>query len=603
MKLRIFLTIALLLALGGSLSYVHFCTEGGLPAFSDRAQSFANQLKEKSMGLLKADPLAARPAVLPVESSAPVATPVPVPEPAPVPEPTPAPEPQPELTPEPAPAPEPQPELTPEPVHAPEPQPEPEPAPATIPVPTPMEPSAPAPSSLQPAPLAASQAEYGRPGVGHEPEKYPEQFALFCEKLEEQVKLNLYDYCPAIQVLLAATNDEFALAEWMQAAADKGNAAAMHFIADAELAYVPADELQSARVANLYELMRRSAELGYDPSKCSVSECLHNGIGTRKDETAAKKKLIEACKGGGFIPRLRWLLTTDRMKTFADRDRAEVKAEIERGNHHVIYYMSRLTPDATTQLEWLKKAAEKGNSDAFYDLAVVSFKNKPQEGYELLKAAAGLHNREALYMLGSSLLETASADPMVKAIGFKPDEATALRLIKTAAAMRTPRAVYFLGRCYYEGLHGMPQDKELAYRHFSRALTLRSPDSGAAMGLMLLRGEGVEKDEKRGLRMITLAANSGYPYAIALMAYAHYNGLGVEANAAKAAEFLQEAAALGMPEAYVYLAFITSKGGAGKAPNPMLAESYLRMASVDLGEKAKDLYANLQAEGRWEPLP
>ncbi len=588
MKLRISLTVALLLALGGTLSYVHFCTEGGLPEFSARAQSVALQLKEKGMDLLDADPLA---------------EPLPVPQPEPAAQPAaesrPEPAAQPAAEPRPEPAAQPAAEPRPEPAAQPAAEPQPEPAPATIPEPTPE----PAPAPQQPTPVAAPRADYGKPGEGHEPEKYPEQFALFCEKLDEQVKLNLYDYCPAIQVLLAATDDEFALAAWMQAAADKGNAAAMHFLADAELGYVPAEDLQSAHVKKIYELMRRSAELGYDPSKCSVSECLHNGIGTRKDEAAARKMLIEACKGGGFIPRLRWLLTTDRMKTFADRDRAEVKAEIERGNHHVIYYMSRLTPDSATQLEWLKRAAEKGNSDAFYDLSVISLKNKPQEGYELLKAAAGLHNREALYLLGSSLFENAAADPLVQAIGLKPDEATAMRLMKTAAAMRSPRAVYFLGRCYYEGLHGMPQDKSLAYRHFSRALTLRSPDSGAAMGLMLLRGEGVEKDEKRGLRLITLAANSGYPYAIALMAYAYYNGMGVEANAARAAEFLQEAAALGMPEAYVYLAFITSKGGAGKAPNPTLAESYLRMASVDLGEKAKELYAHLQAEERWEPLP
>ncbi len=459
----------------------------------------------------------------------------------------------------------------------------------------------------EPAPAAQVQTEpardYGTPGVGHEPDKYPEEFALFCAKLDEQVKLNLYDYCPAIQVLLEATNDEFALAAWMQAAADKGNAAAMHFIADAELAYVPADELQSERIKAVYEMMNKSAELGYDPSKCSLSECYHNGIGTRKDESKAKKVLMEACKGGGFIPRLRWLLTSDRMKAYADRERPEVKAEIERGNHHVIYYMSRLSPDAATQLDWLRKAAEQGNSDAFYDLAVVSFKAKPKEGYELLKAAASLHNREALYLLGSSLLPSTNADPLVRELGLKPDVHAALRLIKTAAAMRSPRAVYFMGRSYYEGLHGMPQDKALAYRHFSQALALRSPDSGAAMGLMLLRGEGVEKDEKRGLRMITLAANSGYPYAICLMAYAHYNGLGTEADAYKSSEFLQEAAALGMPEAYVYLAFITSKGGAGKAPNPRLAESYMRMASVDLGEKAKELYAKLEAEGEWRPLP
>ncbi len=597
MKLRFCLASGLLLALGGAIAYTLSHREGGFSALSLRAQALAAKLKEQGVSLLTADPLAkqrqealaasAPQEPAPAEETEPVAaeaTPA-VEEAA-----LPAEASQEELSVQPAPAP------APEPLSAPEP----EPAPVSEPVPTPQ-PAAEAPAA--PAASAVPEIDYGKPGEGHGPELYPEQFSLFCSKLDEQVKLNLYDYCPAIQVLLEATNDEFALAAWMQAAADKGNAAAMHFLADTELAFVPADELQSPRVKKAFELMRQSAELGYDPSKCSMSDCLHNGIGTRKDEAAAKRVLMEACKGAGFIPRLRWLLTNDRMKTFSDRERPEVKAEIERGNHHVVYFMSRLAPDSVTQIEWLKKAAELGNSDAFHDLAVVSFKSKPKDGYELLKAAASLHNREALYLLGSSLLATATSDPLVQALGLKPDERAAMRLIKTAAAMRAPRAVYFMGRSYYEGLHGMPQDKALAYRHFSQALGLRSPDSGAAMGLMLLRGEGVEKDEKRGLRMITLAANSGYAYAITLMAYAHYNGLGTEADAYKAAEFLQEAAALGVPEAYVYLAFITSRGGAGKAPNPTLAESYMRMASVDMGEKAKDLYAELEAAGAWEPKP
>ncbi len=613
MKLRIYLASGLLLALGGAIAYSLSQREGGFSALASRAQDLVTKLKEQGAAILTSDPLAKKatpvqvdapaeveePAAAPAEEAAPPVaapageTPAPVDLPAAQPESSPAPEvsePAPTETPTPVPA------ETSAPESAPAPAPAPQPSPAPAPQPSPAATSAPAPYVPDP--------RYGKPGEGHEPEKYPREFAEFCAKLDEQVSRNLYDFCPAIQVLLEATNDEFALDAWMKAAADKGNAAAMHYIADTELAYVAADEVQGERVRKAYELICKSADLGYDPAKCSKSDCLRNGFGTRKDEAAAKKVLMDACRSASFIPRLRWLLTSDRMEKFADRERPEVKAEVERGNHHVTYFMSRMAPDSATQLEWLRKAAEQGNPDAFHDLAVVSFKaKKVKEAYELLKMAASLHNREALYLLGSSLLSTAHEDPLVKELGLQPDEAAAMRLIRTAAAMRSARAVYFMGRSYYEGMHGLPQDKALAYRHFSQALALRSPDSGAAMGLMLLRGEGVEQDAKKGLRMITLAANSGYPYAICLMAYAHYNGLGVEADAFKASEFLQEAAALGAPEAYVYLAFITSKGGAGQAPNPRLAESYMRMATVDLGDKARDLYAKLEADGKWEPLP
>ncbi len=485
-----------------------------------------------------------------------------------------------------------EPPAAPEPTPAPEPQPEPTPAPV-----------APAPEPARPAPSALPDVDYGVPGTGHEPEKYPVEYARFREKLDEQVKLNLYDFCPAVQVLLAATNDEFALDVWMKKAADEGNAAAMLYVAELTLSYVPADKLQDAAVKEAYALLCKAADKGYDPAKCTVNECLANGIGTKKDETAAKKVIMEACKSGSFIPRFRWLLLDGRLQKFEDRERAEVKAEIDRGNHHVVYYLSRFAPDSPTQLEWLRNAAKLGNGDAFYELAVVCFSTRPKESYELLKAAASLHNREALYLLGTSLLNDSAGNAMLKSLGLHADERTALRLIKTAAAMRSPRAVYFMGRAYYEGTHGMPEDKQLAYRHFSQALALRSPDLGAALGLMLLRGEGVEQDIKRGQALIAAAANGRYPYAVCLMAYAFYNGLGTTPDAGKAAELLQEAAALGHSPAYVYLAFITAKGGAGAEPNPRLAESYLRMASVDMKEKAQKLYDELEKAGKWEPKP
>ncbi len=584
MKLRLFLAICLLLALGGAVTCILAHREGGFSALSSRVQNYWAEFR----GQGAAQPPAEGPAGQLENQNGETAQPQPAVETEPMPAETPAPEPEPE----------------PEPASEPKPEPAPEPEPAPDDTSVPQSESIPVTSEPAPQPVPAEPAmDYGKPGEGHGPELYPEEFELFCGRLDEQVKLNVYDFCPAIQVLLEATNDEFALTSWMQAAADRGNAAAMHFIADVELAYVPEDELQSPRIRKAYELMRKSAELGYDPSKCSLSECLYNGIGTRKEVAESKKVLTEACKGGSFIPRLRWLLLNDRMKTYDDRERAEVKAEIDRGNHYVIYYMSRLAPSSSTQLEWLQKAVELGNPDACYELATVIFKTSPKDGYELLKEAAKLHNRDALFLLGSSLLDNGSSDPLARQLGLQPNEPAALRLIKTAAAMRSPRAVYFMGRSYYEGLHGMPQDKSLAYRHFSQALALRSPDSGAAMGLMLLRGEGVEKDDKRGLGMITLAANSRYPYAIVLMAYACYNGLGTPADANKATELLQDAAALGMPEAYVYLAFITTRGGEGLKANPDLAASYLRMAAVDMGEKAAELYAELESAGAWEPLP
>ncbi len=617
MKLRIYLASGLLLALGGAIAYTFSQREGGFASLAARAQELVAKLKEQAgRESAAAAPAAQNPAeadsAAAAEHPAPSALEAPA-EPAPQAEPeqpsTPEPAPEPKVAPESEPAPDPTPEPAPEPKVAPEPEPAPEPTPEPAPEPTPAPEPAPATISVtaattlpepEPKPYVPDP-RYGRPGEGHEPEKYAQEFATFCTKLDEQTQQNLYDYCPAVQVVLEATDDEFALDLWMKAAADKGNAAAMLYLAENELSCVMAEERQSERVRAAYALVKKAAELGYAPAMCTQRDCLFNGLGVAKDEAKARQVLMEACKGGSFMPRLRWLLISERMQKFADRERAEVKAEIERGNHYVVYFMSRLAPDAATQLEWLRKAAELGNSDAFYDLALVSMNTQPKEAYQFLTEAIRLHNREAFSELGFMLLNSSANLPVVKAFGLKPNEQYAVRLLKSGAALRSARAVCLMGRAYYNGLIGMPQDKALAYRHFSMAPALRSPDLGAAMGYMLLCGEGVEKNEKLGLQLIAESAKSGYLFAASLLAYAHYKGLGVEADAARAAEMLQDLAAYGMPQAYVYLAFITARGGEGMAANPRMAESYMRMATVDLGDKAKELYAQLEAEGDWVP--
>ncbi len=429
-------------------------------------------------------------------------------------------------------------------------------------------------------------------------------YAIFTQKLEEQVQKNIFDFCPPMQVALDATGDEFAAMQWMEKAAAAGNAAALHYMADIELAYAPSDELLSPRLKKAYQNIRKAADMGYDPAKCSVVLCLKNGIGVKKDEAAARKYMYDACKSGTFIPRLRWLLLENRLESFEDRERSEVKAEIERGNYHVIYYLALLSSNSKERAEWLQKSAELGCPEAYHALSVIlSGARKYKESYDILKTAASLHNPDALYELGSILLETPETSPMLKGLDITQDNQTAIHFLRLAALLRQTEASYLLGRSYYAGEHGVPCDKERAYRHFSLAARFRHTPSQAAAGLMLVKGEGVAQDTKQGLRQITLAANTRYRYAIVLLAYVHYKGLGIPADPGKAAELLQEAAALGYPRAYVDLAYITAKGGAGVEPNEKMAQAYLRMATLDLKEKAQEYYDKLEKAGEWEPQP
>ena len=452
------------------------------------------------------------------------------------------------------------------------------------------------------AKLAAYSPDAERP-ADVTPEAHAEVYKTFKERLEEQVKHNLDDYCPAISAVLSATNDEFAITAWMEKAAQEGNIAAISYVADNRLRGIQHDKEQSPEVKEAYNQLCKAADAGFDPAAVHRYICQRSGFGTPKDEEGAEKKLMEACKRGGFLPRFRWLQYSGRLKQFEDATRPEVKAEADRGNHYVLYYLAMLTPGTKEQIAAMQTAAIKGSPDALYALSAVCSKVKPKQSYELLQQAIKRHHAEAMWTLGGALCEINADNPLFKEAGIVPDDKTGRHLIRLASMLNSPTANFWLGNAYYAGDYGIKQDTERAYRHFAQGAARGHAPCGAAQGYMLLRGIGTQENTKRGVLLIRGAANAGYPYAVVLLAYAQYKGLGMPADADKAVTLLQEAAAMGYPEAYVYMAYITAKGGNNITPNAERADKYVRMAALDIRDKAKELYAELQKGGEWNPHP
>lgn len=448
------------------------------------------------------------------------------------------------------------------------------------------------------------------PAQAKETEKTPDPtrkenapYALFLEKLNEQVKNKSLDYCPALQIVLEATGDEWAAEEWMKRASDAGNAAAQSYMAGRVLSNVPADKLQDPATIAAYKLAKSAADKGFDPAGVDVSICLKHGIGTEKNEAAANRQLLQACRGGSFETRFKWLQLSNRLTKFEDKDRPEVKSEIERGNHHIIYYLSAYAPDSPTQVEWLRKAAEKGNAEALFTLSSLSSRIKPKDSYVLLQEAVKLHSPAAMFVMGTALADPDPNNPFTKEAGIQKDEKAGIHLVRLASMIGNSQSNMALGHAYYDGTFGMEQNKEKAYRHYAAARRARNIAGAAAEGYLLLKGDGVKQDTKRGTTLLNMAANAGYGHACVLLAHAKYAGFDGSADAAKAAEYLNDAAVLKTPEAYVFLAYITAKGGTNLAANPKHAESYVRMASLDMGDKAQQLYDKLMTDGKWEPHP
>lgn len=434
------------------------------------------------------------------------------------------------------------------------------------------------------------------------PDAHPEAYTRFLGHLDQQLKDNTYDFCLPLREILEATNDEFAVMPWMEKAAAEGNPVACQFVADRKLSRVARSAVQSPEVKAAYEMVRKAADAGYDPAKINVCMCMKMGIGTTQDEEGADAYMFEACRSGNMIPRYKWLQMTGRLRDWADRERPEVKAEIDRGNHHVLYYLANVAPSAVEQVNMLRSAAEKGNPEALYALSALSSRNAPKESYTLLQEAVRLHSADALFALGSAMTDGDPDNPVLREAGVQHNDTAGRAFIKLSAMMGNVSACFWLGSVNYHGKCGFSVDKERAFRHFDHGALTGNATCGTAAGLMLLRGLGTPQDTRKGLYYLNVAANAGVPHAVILLAYAQHEGLGLPADSNAAFKLLQEAAAMGQKRAYVYMAYISAKGGHNMPADPRQAERYVRMAALDLKEEARTLYDKLMTEG-WAPEP
>jgi len=423
------------------------------------------------------------------------------------------------------------------------------------------------------------------------------------KRLDEQVKANTYDICPAMEHILTVTGDDDLAAEaWMKRASDAGNAAAQHYMANRVLSFIPADKVDSQEVKDAVALLKKASDQGFVPATLDLAVCLKVGRGTEKDEKAANAALMSACKNGNIEARFKWLLLTGRLTQYSDLNRPEVKSEIERGNHHITYYMSAMAPDSQTQFAMLKEAASKGNSEALFTLSSLIHETDTPRSFELLQESAKLHNNRAIFVLGSFLLEPNLGK--VKDLNLTQDIKNGMHLVKLSSMLGNVQADLALGNAYYNGLYNTPKDMKASYLHFKRASELHGNiAASASTGFMLLQGLGVEQDTQKGMELLRQASRAGYAYASVLLAYAAYEGLGCEQDANKAIEYLQDAAGLRLSVAYVFMAYIYAKGGKNLPASDKDAQSYLDMAALDMGEQAQKAFDELMKAPKWQPHP
>lgn len=447
--------------------------------------------------------------------------------------------------------------------------------------------------------LAANIPAYG--STDSSPAAHPEEYKRFTTQLDQIQKANSYQFFPAIIIILNTTGDELAVDDWMQKAADEGHLAALSFLANQRLSFVPLGAEMSDDVKAAYAAVRKAADAGFAPAVIPVVRCLRSGIGVAKDPEAGTAYLAKACTAGDFRLRYLWLTLTDRLRTMADKDRPEIKSELQRGNHYVAYELSKLSSQPAEKLDWLRKAADLGNDIAILELSNLLAPKDPKSSLTLLNEAVRRQNSDALFALGTMLIQD-DGSIALKEAGLRHDEKVGTYMIRLAAMHGHPKAAFVMGTLYQFGKYGLPRNEHHAYEIFSQGTNQGNIASAIMEAYCKLTGTGTAQNIPEGNKALDQLLQTGHPLAALIKAYTYYKGIGCEPNPDKVMEYCLLASGSNFPPAYVHMASILSRGMPGLAPDPSRAETYIRMAELSLGDAAHKLYDELMAQPEWNPV-
>jgi TPR repeat protein len=163
-----------------------------------------------------------------------------------------------------------------------------------------------------------------------------------------------------------------------------------------------------------------------------------------------------------------------------------------------------------SRIEDLRKAAEKGNAEAQFNLGVAYEHGGgvPEDATEAVKwyrKAAEQGNAEAQFNLGVAY--------DVGWGGLPKDAIEAVKFYRKAAEQGHVDALYTLGSAYWTG-HGVPKDGIEAAKWYRKAAEQGKVEAQIELAFLYGLGDGVPKDEIEALAWFNIAAASGNQTAI-----------------------------------------------------------------------------------------
>lgn len=141
--------------------------------------------------------------------------------------------------------------------------------------------------------------------------------------------------------------------------------------------------------------------------------------------------------------------------------------------------------------------------------------------------------------LSAAETRTADSEPkLLSTVGSKSETWSDVRELEAAAAKGNPRAEAALGELLLRG-DGLPRDDARALSLLEKSARVGHGPAAFRLGFLLSRGEnGAARDPARGVAYFRAAAAAGEPEAFFNLGAAHANGRGVKRDYAEALAWL-----------------------------------------------------------------
>ncbi len=410
---------------------------------------------------------------------------------------------------------------------------------------------------------------------------------------------------------------------WWQQAADRGDAAAQKHLADLLLTGQGGrrDPVQALA------LYRKAAESGSGEAQFALAELHEKGEGVPRDLAQAYVFYAQAVRQGHPLAGLRLDLLAEKVRpseiaTLAAQaqkngDDAQAFFWYGQGARRkdpnscqalgLMYKAGRgVTRDLEKAREWLRRAADLGQSEAWLHLGIMAAEGRfpdLEQARTCFRQGADQGNQECQFRL-AGLLERGEGGPfdaeaatawyrraaerghaqaqlqlgllLLRGSATTPaDPAEAQRFFQMAADQDLPAAHLHLGRLALAGgPDGAGRDPGRGARCLLRAAELGDLEAQLELGLLLSDRSWAGSNPKEAEKWLMKAAGRGQPAALNALGEMHL----ARETFAEALEFFQRAADLGHPASQYRLGSMFAEG-LGVARHPDKARTWLQKAA------------------------